>query len=266
MELSSRQPILRISQSTLTFTQATVDKPSYLLLNIAQQFADSPVIIETNSPEHFLMATDDQPIYKPKLTFIPSPEGTYVHIRYLSSNRASIQAVLTVKSPYTTQTVSLEGRTAGLLAVVQKAIPARNLPQLASGTEPPTRKRWIALVVVALLSGLGYAGVMYRCELFPGLCQTASVSESTVDQSAPLPTDSVTTSLANDALSPAKSPSVKETAGQPSVNAVMGSDLPRKEATQRKETKAVNQRETEPEQVNQESELERELNGKPGSN
>ncbi|SOD92056.1 hypothetical protein [Spirosoma fluviale] len=266
MELSSRQPSLKISQSTLIFTQATVDKPCYLLLTVAQQYADSPVTIETDSPDHFLLATDDQPIYKPKLTFVPSPEGTYVHVRYMSSQRATIQALLTVQSPYATQTVALKGRTAGLLAVVQKAIPTRNLPQLASGTEPHTRKRWIALGLVAVLSGLGYAGVMYRCEIFPGLCQPTSVSESTVEQSPALPTDSLTINLADDAPSSGKRPSVEGTTSQPTAKAVAESDISPKAVTQQKETKAVNRQKSDSTVLDQESDLERELNGKPGTN
>ncbi|WP_425290739.1 hypothetical protein [Spirosoma linguale] len=267
--MSIHQPILRINKSTLTFTQTAVDKPCYLLLNVAQLHADSPVTIETDAPDHFLLATDDQPTYKPKLTFVPSPEGTYVHIRYRSPNLTSKQAILTVQAPYDTQTVTLEGRTVGLLAIVQKVVPVRNLPQLTSGTRQPvqpSRKGWIALAVLVVAIGLGYTGMKYKCQLFPSLCQPAPISKSATEQTPALPADSATADLTVDTPVPEKRPSVeKMTAQQPVKEAAESSSL-KKSATQSNANKAPNRRKIEPAEPDQESELERELNGKPGTN
>ncbi|MCX6219261.1 hypothetical protein [Spirosoma sp.] len=267
--MSIHQPILRINKSTLTFTQTAVDKPCFLLLTVAQLHAASPVTIETDAPDHFLLATDDQPTYKPRLTFVPSPEGTYVHVRYISPKWASKQAVLTVQAPYDTQTVTLEGRTAGLLAVVQKVVPVRTLPQLASGTRQsvqPFRKSWIALAVLAVASGLGYTGVKYKCQLFPSLCQSAPISKSAVEQTPALLADSATADLTVDAPSLEKRPSVEEMTTQQSVKEAAESNSLKKSVTQSNANKAPKRRKVEPAEPDQESELERELNGKPGTN
>ena len=153
--------VLTVSQSTLTFAGASPDKPGFQVLTIAQQPADAPVTLTTDTPDYFQLASDRQPAFASSLTLTPSPAGTHVHVRYAPNRRGRHTGQLLIHSVSGDRTVLLEGRSAGLLPV------------------PPTLiKRGAGLLALLVIGGLAYAGYDNRCQLFPALCQDATSNQS----------------------------------------------------------------------------------------
>lgn len=182
----SRQPALTVSQSMLTFTQKSADKPVFLLLTVAQQQANTPVTITTDLPDCIQLASDSRPTFANALTIIPSAIGTYVHVRYLAHKRGSRIGQLFIEAPYTTITVALKGRTAGLLPAIRTARSSDSQLLVRNPDRPGVESRWaMGLSVAALISGLAYAGLTYRCQLFPDLCRNMPAEQSVIQRDVP---------------------------------------------------------------------------------
>lgn len=189
--------VLTVSQSTLTFAGSSPGKPAFQVLTIAQQPADAPVTLTTDTPDYFQLASDRQPAFAPSLTLVPSPTGTHVHVRYAPNRRGLHTGQLTIHSVYGNRTVVLEGRNAGLLSV------------------PPIIKRGIGLLALAVAGGLAYAGYDNRWQLLPALCRDSASNQTSIDgPSAPVNAGDVTVgekmisqeTVPNAGISPAESP------------------------------------------------------------
>jgi hypothetical protein len=187
----TKQPELTISHDRLTFRQMESDKASFLLFTIAQQQADTPVILTTDAPEYFQLASDSRPIFGPTLTLVPSLTGTYVHVRYFSEKHGPHTGQLTIEAPYVSKIVALEGRRAGLLPAIRNILvpgsqAKKNLPARSS-----SKNRWATILAVGFLGGLSYGGYRYHCQLFPTLCQERTTDRLLTQHRLSLPTPSL---------------------------------------------------------------------------
>ena len=160
-------PSLTVSQPSLTFTGASPDKPDFRVIAIAQRGSSEPVTLTTDAPAYFQLASDSHPAFAPSLTLTPSPVGTYVHVRYAASRYGSHRGHLLIQGTTGQETVTLEGRRAGLFAF------------LGSADQAILVKRSGELLALAFVTGLAYTGYSYRCQLFPALCQKTTSNQTT---------------------------------------------------------------------------------------
>lgn len=166
-------PTLIVSTDALLFPKTAPGKVRSMILTISQQHTDTPVTLTTDTPERFQLASDSRPAFGPSLTIVPSPTGTYVHIRYTPQRFGKHIAQLTIEAPYDTRTITLTGRSGGILAPggrVSATVPRRIEPP---ATAAPARRPVGVVVALLLAGGLAYAGYTYRCQLVPSLCQAA---------------------------------------------------------------------------------------------
>lgn len=180
-------PMLTISGSELLFNRLELGEVGFAILKISQQGTDTPVVLRTDDPTQFELATGIKELnFGPDLTLTPSPGGTYIHIRYTPRRAGRHQAQLFIETPYDTKTVSLQGRAVGLLPIVLPNLrlsprinpPARQTYQPAELDMPDlppapklSKKRTIPALLLVGLGGLGLAGYTYRCQIVPSLCQ-----------------------------------------------------------------------------------------------
>ncbi len=185
------EPVLRVDQPALHLGKVNVGEEAYAILNIGQQFAQTPVSVVVDDPAQFSIATGvKQLLFGPSLLFTPAPTGTYIHVRYQPDRPGRHSAHLYIETPYQTKQVRLTGRTTGLVAPVlsrqptQPREPAQRLLPPAP-TETTRRRGRLGLPALLLLGlgGLAFAGYAYRCELAPSLCRQS------VTTPAPLPVD-----------------------------------------------------------------------------
>lgn len=169
-------PVLMISQSTLTFAETSPGKPSFQVITITRTYPVAPVTLTTDAPDYFQLASDNQPAFSPSLTLTPSSTGTYVHVRYLANRPGSHTGQLLIQGAYENRTVTLRGRTRGLLPV-----------RLSPAKQPARLKRGAGLLALMIIGGLAYAGYSNRCHFFPGLCQEAAASQPVTHGSNPVP-------------------------------------------------------------------------------
>lgn len=161
---------LTVSQSALSFTGATPEKPVFQVLTLAQRYSDQPVTLTTDAPGHFQLASDSQPGFASSLTFIPLPTGSHVHVRYVASRQGTHTGQLTIRNAHETRTVELTGRCRGLLPVVMS-------------TPRPSTGLWAGLLALLVAGGLTY-GYSNRCQLFPALCFDAAAN-GTINETTP---------------------------------------------------------------------------------
>jgi hypothetical protein len=175
-----KTPELTISEETLTFARTLPGKPVFLVLRVAANETETPVVASTDQPDVFQLATDKRPIFGSTLTLVPEPAGTYVHIRYQPARSGIHEGVLTLQSATGTRTVTLTGRCTRMAttntrtnkALTQTVVPARAKTVMS---------RYSAVVAgLAVVVGLLYTGIAYRCQLAPSLCrEEAAVSQQT---------------------------------------------------------------------------------------
>ena len=166
-------PTLTVSQSALSFTGVTPEKPVFQVLTITQHGSGQPITLTTNSPGHFQLASDSQPGFASSLTFTPLPTGSHVHVRYVASRQGTHTGQLTIRNAQETRTVDLKGRCTGLLPMVMSA------PRPSSGM-------WAGLLALLVAGGLTY-GYSNRCQLFPALCPDTVTNEVAPDAAMPVP-------------------------------------------------------------------------------
>ncbi len=161
---------LFLESPTLTLVQSESDEQATALLHISQQGAHTPVVLSTDKPNQFSFAIGNNPqIFTPTLTFTPVFAGTYVHVRYVPTGFGWHTARLTAKTPYSTQTVSLQG---------QVDWPLIWETQLRSLTV--TRVQKVATLAILIVSALAYVGYAYWSRLNPGLDQSRNRVNTTV--------------------------------------------------------------------------------------
>lgn len=181
--LTRQTPLLQINTYELVFPTKAVGRPHFMTFTLAQQHADTPVTISTDSPELFQLASDSRPAFAPSLTLIPPPKATYIHVRYAPARAGKHSAQLIIEAPYGSETIQLEARSTGFLPAM---IPG---PVVTVGQQPTQRNRWRTIVSLFVAGCLLLAGYRYRCQLAPSLCR----------EPASLPTEQQT-------LPPAKTP------------------------------------------------------------
>lgn len=169
---------LVVSHSSLAFADTSPGRPSFLILTLSQQYAQSPVTITTDAPNYFQFASDSRPTFAPELTLTPSPAGTYVHVRYAADRTGRHRGNLFIQGPHESRTIALSGRSRGLLPAGQQT----RLPSRPAGSAFTNRvwagSWWAGLLAVAVASGLALAGYNYRCQLFPGLCSNGAANQT----------------------------------------------------------------------------------------
>lgn len=146
---SFQRPVLTVSEPTLVFSDTSPGEQYFLILTISQKNAETPVSLEIDAPDLFQLATDKMPAFTNSVTFTPAPGGTYVHIRYTPHKAGQHQAKLTIQAPYDRQKVTLMGQS------------GRKIPAGLS----------MGLLALVIVGGLTYAGIAFRCEIAPSLCE-----------------------------------------------------------------------------------------------
>lgn len=189
-------PLLTVSGSELVFNRMEVGEEGFAILKISQQGTDTPVLLSTDDPAQFGLATGVKELnFGSDLTLTPLPNGTYVHIRYRPNRTGRHLAHLFIEAPYDTKTVSLQGQAVGLLPIVLPKLrssphtrPSMRLPNPSAepdteGLRPVARrpqKRAVPALLLLGLGGLGFAGYAYRCQIAPSLCPDRNEVEAIV--------------------------------------------------------------------------------------
>ena len=182
-----QRPVLTFSEPLPAFARTSPGKPSFLILTIAQQYTNAPVMLSTDAPEYFQLASDSRPVFLPDLTLVPSPTGTHVHLRYAAQKTGVHHGHLIIETGYETRTIALKGRSSGLLATLDKtplSVRPASLPQPAVALPEHTAgsKRWLGALALLVVAGLAFAGYRNRCQLFPALCEnTLAIPTRTTD-------------------------------------------------------------------------------------
>ncbi|MEZ0542947.1 hypothetical protein [Fibrella arboris] len=167
---------LQVSSSALTFDHTELGDESYLTLKITPPQPNTLIVVSVDESSMFQVAAGVERLaYKQAMTFKPEPTGSYIHLRYTPERAGRHQAILTVESPATAETISIPmaGRTLGI------ALPAVNL--LPAGEQlvgRSTRSLATSVLIGSLAIGISCAGYIYRCDLWPGLCAASSPSSA----------------------------------------------------------------------------------------
>ncbi len=160
-----RAQALTVSHSALTFAPTSPGKPSFLILTVAQQHADSPITLTTDAPDYFQLASDRYPNFASSLTLVPSPAGTYIHVRYAANRGGLHTGQLLIDSIDETRTIALTARSTSLLPIVR------------TSSRQPITGRWAGVLGLIVLGGLSYVSYNNRCQLFPSLCQEMTTNQ-----------------------------------------------------------------------------------------
>lgn len=288
--------LLTLSDATLTFPAAIPGEYRFLVFTVSQQNVNTPVTLTVDSPVQFQLATDSQPNFVTSLTFVPAPRGSYVHVRYTPDKAGWYQAKLTVETPYVNKVISLIGQSSGFkglafsldrrwkiglpvvvllgaLTVTGYSYRCQLLPDLcqepvenastAPFTEPPvaTQTNRTADSIAAIPST---ASISRRSEpapvsepepeARPALTPTAKPASPTINTDEPVSKAPTVTSE--------KTVAEVRTARPPSLPSNSKMVTPKKKTVE--PAKAVSAPAKRP-AVETESDLERELNRKPGS-
>jgi hypothetical protein len=160
---------LRISKSILRFDRTAPGEESFLIVKIFPPAPNTSVSLFTDQPHLFQMAVGvNKLVFEPELTFTPDISGSYVHFRYQPKRVGRHRGQLTVETASETVTASLSGRTVLL----------PDVKVLRQSYQPGSQRLnggLVGLIGGALIVGLGFAGFMYRCELWPQYCESTSV-------------------------------------------------------------------------------------------
>lgn len=285
---------LTISEQSLTFAKTVPGKPVFLVVRVATDDKNVQVTASTDLPAVFQLASDDRPIFGSMLTLIPESAGTYIHIRYQPERPGVHEGTLTLQSAVGTRTVSLTGRCTRMATVATN--PNSVLTRTVASREVKAAKSRAGMLVAgaAVLVGLLYTGITYRCQLMPSLCQqdatTASqavsspavpVVETPVSSPASEPVASVKAVTKRTSTKPTgqNSQERKRTSGkqlatravEPAATADIKPSPPASRATATKTVlvarpKVESARPARPANESEESDLERELNGRSSQN
>ncbi len=168
---------LTISESSLTFPKTVLGKPVFLVLRVATDERDVTVTASTDLPTVFQLASDDRPIFGSMLSLLSEPSGTYIHIRYQPDRAGLHEGTLTLQSAVGTRSVTLTGRCNRMAATYTNANKVLTQTVTSREANAITRRTGRMIAGAAVVVALLYTGVMYRCQLLPSLCrQDAAVS------------------------------------------------------------------------------------------
>ncbi|GAB4024872.1 hypothetical protein [Spirosoma koreense] len=255
-------PPLAISTSSLVFESTRSGTPAFQVVRLTQQTSE-PVTLTTDTPDYFQLASDSRPTFASSLTLVPSPTGSYVHVRYQSDRPGSHQGQLVIDQPQQPITVTLSGHSTGLLSGLVLKQPG------------PTRHWALGVFTLLLTCSLAYIDYANRYSLFPALVtansrpahrhsisrKPVSIEPATVRASAPvatskrnLPKHAAVVNPTDLSTQPTVSPDVRQPADRKVTEPT--------EYIQAMDNRPPGQAATEP--PTQESELERALN-KPES-
>ncbi len=196
---------LTISEQSLTFPKTVPGKPVFLVLRVATDEKAVTVTASTDLPTVFQLASDDRPIFGSMLSLVAEPSGTYIHIRYQPDRAGLHEGTLILQSAVGTRSVTLTGRCSRIAATHTNA--NRVLTQTVASRDAglPTRRTGRMIAGAAVIVALLYTGVTYRCQLLPSLCQQdAAVGSQPVVRSAPPMVDAITPSPDPEPTAPAR--------------------------------------------------------------
>ncbi|GAB3037940.1 hypothetical protein [Spirosoma pulveris] len=147
------------SHSAITFPPIESGGSVSVALTINQQGTHTPIVLSTNNPQQFTLATaGENPYYAESLTLIPAFEGSTIYVRYTPTRFGRHTAHLLIQTPYTTRTLPLQGPVGGWLGLFKE--PVRQLPNEASIRQSPGRVvQKPGLLILLALAGL--AGIAY---------------------------------------------------------------------------------------------------------
>jgi len=185
---------LIISESSLTFPKTVLGKPVFLVLRVATDEKAVTVTASTDLPTVFQLASDDRPIFGSMLSLVSEPSGTYIHIRYQPDRAGLHEGTLTLQSAVGTRNVTLTGRCSRIAATQANANKVLTRTVASRDANATTRRTGRVIAGAAVLVALLYTGVTYRCQLLPSLCQQDAAVGSPpvapppiVDATAPSP-------------------------------------------------------------------------------
>ncbi len=195
---------LIISEQSLTFPKTVPGKPVFLVLRVATDEKNIAVTTSTDLPAVFQLASDDRPIFGSMLSLVAEPSGTYLHIRYQPDRPGLHEGTLTLQSAAGTRTVTLTGRCTRLSAVHTNPNNVLTRTVASGNMSSGTRRTGMMIAGAAVVVALLYTGVTYRCQLLPSLCQqdatvnaqpVISATPSVVDVPIPAPVPTRTASV-----------------------------------------------------------------------
>ncbi len=174
------EPLLFLDSTAITFNRIESGEETFAMLKISQQGANTPVVLSTDIPNPFALATNRQELnYTTNLTVTPSIGGIYIYIRYAPNQFGRHMAHLYVKTSYDTKVVLLEGQSGGILDLLSwTQLPHRPSLRTRWG-EPVARRVQQGILAILLIGGLTYMGYYYQCQLFPSLCQAQNAAITT---------------------------------------------------------------------------------------
>jgi hypothetical protein len=261
---------ISVNRTSVDFDKTDIGDECFRLIKISQSGEGVPVTLSSNSPDLFQIAIGVKKlIFEDELTFSPAEGGTFVHIRFTPDRMGNHTGSLILKTANDQQIITLSGKGGNFIAT-----PAS---EQISGLS--SRWKWAAMLV--LVGGVGYAGYMYRCQLVPSLCDQPNEVQSVEAKPAVGPPAKETTNQELEAEPVGSSKEVQEekilkstttaTVARPDKQVRASQDQPQSEREQDRKTTPAATRKQERRQTpttsptSEESELERELNKKPGS-
>jgi hypothetical protein len=259
-----------VNRTSVDFDKTDIGDECFRLIKVSQDGEHMPVTLSSDSPDTFRMAIGvNKLVFEDTITFTPVEAGTFVHIRFTPDRMGNHTGRLILKTTNEQQIITLNGKGGSYIAT-----PASEQIRGNSGW------KWVAISI--LLIGAGYTGYMYRCQLVPSLCdQPSEVRRVDVDAKPSLPSPISTQETGNEevetktveSLSKAKRvPEVTKSAARSEKRVSESQAAAQNEQNQERKAAIIDKpkRESKPVQkipsASEESDLEQELNRKPGNN
>ncbi|GAB3314679.1 hypothetical protein GCM10027299_03140 [Larkinella ripae] len=98
------------ADQTLILPETRPGEYGYLILTIGSLESDATLMLKTDAPNYFQLATDQRPAFKPSLTLQPVIKQTHVHIRYSPDSVGRHSANLTVQTSETMTAIQIVGK------------------------------------------------------------------------------------------------------------------------------------------------------------
>lgn len=183
LPISAARPPRSAENTSLTFPGTGIGQPRFQVLTLGQEYTNIPVTLTTNAPAHFQLASDARPQFAPSLTLTPPPEGAHVHVRYAATEPGRHVGQLLIQTPYDTQALTLYAHSGGFVTRFRPGL-ANRLPVSGGRFVAPSR-RWLGILILAVVGGLASLGYTNRCRLAPRFC-----TETTTVVTSPEPSPS----------------------------------------------------------------------------
>lgn len=265
-----KKTTISVNRTSVDFDKTDIGDECFRLIKVSQDGERTPVTLSSDSPDTFRMAIGvNKLVFEDTITFTPVEAGTFVHVRFTPDRMGNHTGNLILKITNEQQTITLSGKGGSYIAT-----PASEQTRSNSGW------KWAAISL--LLVGVGYTGYAYRCQLAPSLCdQPNEVQRINVNPksslSPPVPTQEITNEEAETKAveSPKKARKVSNvttSVASPEKQASESQTVDRNERNQERKAAVISKPklESKPAQkapsASEESDLEQELNRKPGNN